>query len=320
MKSAMSTTPTTSDTPYTVVGGTRVQRGADELRGISALVLDRGSRTIRADSLERLAGCGVDEVLIVLGPAPHYDVEQLAARISNTRFLLLGNDVSAGEKINIGIHESASPLVVVLWSDNELPRLTDRVIEHMTGDDALCHVPTIWSDRSVMLPSVTAPAFHGKLFRIVPTQPGKSTNQTLFPYEYIGVYGQDRFIRLGGYDPKIRNPYWQRLDFGMRAYLWGEQILVSPELRVNAAREIPPDDTTPDAGYARFYLKNLAVKFTGDNGRLQVRALFSVVFRSGLRLSAAVRLFREVRDWVDRYRYRFVQDAGRVTELWEAHG
>lgn len=313
----MSTTRSISDVAYTIVGGTRVQQAGPDVRGISALVLDRGSRTVRGDSLERLAGAGVDEIISVLGPAPHYDVEQLAARISSARFVLLGAEVSPGEQINIGMHVSMFPLVLVLWSDNDLGKLTERALQRIRESDALCAVPTIRSDRGVVVPSVTAPAFYGTLFRTIPTQPGKRRSESLYPFDYVGVYGRDKFIGLGGFDRSIGNPYWQRLDFGLRTYLWGERIAVVPELRVEATRPLPPDDTTPDASYARFHLKNLAVRFGGDSGRIPLRYVFSFLFRSGLGPAAAVRIFRDVRSWVRANRYRFTQDARRVTELWE---
>lgn len=313
----MSTTRSISDIPYTIVGGTRVQQTGPDVRGISAVVLDRGSRTVRGESLERLVGAGVDEIVSVLGPAPHYDVEQLAARITNARFVLLGSKVSPGDQINIGVHESRFPLVLVLWSDEDPGKLTDRIMQRIREQDALCTVPTIRSDRGVVVPSVTAPAFHGTLFRTIPTQPGKHRAESLYPFDYVGVYRRDKFISVGGYDRSLSNPYWQRLDFGLRAYLWGERIAVVSELRVDATRSLPSEDTTPDGSYARFHLKNLAVKFGGDSGRIPLPHLIRFLIRSGLAPGPALRVFRDVRSWVRANRFRFVQDARRVTELWE---
>jgi len=315
----MSTTHSISDLPYTIVGGTRVQQGGSDLRHVSAVVLDRGSRTVRGESFERLMAAGVDEVISVLGPAPHYDVEQLAAKMSNVRFVLLRSEVTTGEQINIGIHISTHPQVMVLWSDSELGRLTDRAMQRIRENNALCAVPTIRSDRGVIVPSVFAPAFHGTLFRTIPTQPGKQHADTLYPFDYVGIYSKEKFTGIGGYDRSIGNPYWQRLDLGLRAYLWGERIAVVPELRVDANRPLPTDDTTPDASYARFHLKNLAVKFGGDSGRIPTRYILPFLFRSGLGPAVALRIFRDIRSWVRTNKYRFCQDARRVTELWEVN-
>lgn len=313
----MSTTPSISETPYTIVGGSRVQSSGSGVRGVSALVLDRGSRTVRLDSLKRLLDAGMDEIVLACGPAPRYDVEQLAAGLPRARFLLLQSAATPGEQVNIGLHESASRLMLVLWSDNETTEITERILSRIADTDAVCTVPTLRSDRGGIVPSVAAPAFYGSLFRTVSVQPSRSRTESLYPFDYVGIYDRERFIGLGGFDREIGNPYWQLLDFGMRCYLWGERIAVLPDFRVDATRPIPPDDVTPDQSYARFHLKNLAVKYGGDSGRMPLTGLASFIFRSGLGPVTAVRTFRRMRSWVRTNKYRFVQDARRVTELWE---
>jgi hypothetical protein len=260
---------------------------------------------------------GVDEVVTVFGPSPHYDVEQLAARVNNSRFVLLGASVSVGEQVNIGIRESVGPLCMVLWSDTEMAHLSERVLQRVRDADALCAVPTIRNERGIVIPSVSAPAFHGSHFRTIPVQPGRQTTRTLYPFDFFGVYDRERFVALGGYDASLANPYWQKLDFGVRAYLWGEQIAVVSELLIDSARPLPAEDSTPDRSYALFHLKNLAVKFAGDSGRLPLKTLVSLLLRGGLGPRSAVRAFREARAWVRQHRFRFVQDARRLTELWE---
>ena len=117
--------------------------------------------------------------------------------------------------------------MLVVWSDCEVGIITERTLERIRSIDALCSVPTIRSERGTVVPSVTAPAFYGTRFRTIPAQPGNQS-ETLYPFDYSGVYGRDRFLRSGGFDRSIVNPYWQLLDFGFRAYLWGERIAVVP--------------------------------------------------------------------------------------------
>jgi hypothetical protein len=313
----MSTTPSTSDLPYTIVGGSRVQQSGPGVRGLSLLILDRGSRTMRAEIFSRLDGAGFDEVIAVVGPAPHYDVEQMAARYSGCRFVLLASDKTPGEQVNIGMHEATHPLVLVMWSDQEAQRISDGMLQRMEEGKSVCSVPSIRGDRGSFIPSVTAPAFHGNLFRTVPGQPGKHVTRSLYPFDFVALYQREAFRNLGGYDPRITNPYWQKLDFGLRVYLWGDQISVAPDMRVDAGRPIPQENTTPDESYSRFHLKNLAVRFAGDSARLPTRRLLAFALRSGLGPVKAFSVFREIQAWVRRNRYRFVQDARRVTELWE---
>ena len=312
----MSTTPSPSELPYTVVGEASGQ--LREVRtGVSVVVLNRPGRPIRLESVQPFAECGADELVYVLGPHPHYEIEQLASRLPRTRLVLLSRDVTVGERINIGMHEARSPLVFTIWSDMEPPTLTRRIAERCAALDAVCCVPLIKSERNETVPSQIAPAFFRSLLRTIPTQPAAEASPSLYVYADTGVFDRARFDGLGGYDPAIENPYWQRLDFGFRAYLWGDRILSLPSLRVQTSRSLPADDTTPDDSYARFHLKNLAIRFVRDQGRLPLRQLLPFVLRSGLGVSEALRQFRDVRHWVARNRYRFTQDARRVTELWE---
>jgi len=312
----MSTTPSTSELPYTVVGATSGV-SAEKRIGLSVLLLNRGGRPVRVETFLPFAESGGDEVIAVLGPQPHYEVEQLAGRVPNTRFLLLSRDVTLGERINMGIREARSRHVLVLWSDMYPPAITARIVLRVRELDSLAAVPVLRNERNETVPSVIAPAFFRSLFRTVPTQPASEGAPSLCVYAETGVFDKARFEQLGGYDPLIRNPYWQRLDLGMRAYLWGEQIRVMPSLRVQTSRALPADDTTADASYARFHLKNLSIRFVRDQGRLPLRQLLPFVVRSGLGFSEAIGQFRQAREWVHEHRYRFTQDARRVTELWE---
>ncbi|MFW5717558.1 MAG: hypothetical protein ACOC2Y_03465 [Spirochaetota bacterium] len=312
----MSTTPSTSEIRYTVVG----EAGGVDQRsriGLSAVLLNRGDRPIRAELIAPFAESGVDELVVVLGPQPNYEVEQLASRIPRARFLLLSKPVTLGEQLNLGIREARSPYVLTIWSDMYAPTVSPRLVEKIREIDAVCAVPVLRTERNETIPSIIAPAFYRSLFRTVPVAPGSEGSPSLYVYGDTGVFLKDRFELLGGYDTAITNPYWQRLDFGMRAYLWGDSIRLMPSLRIQTSKPLPPDDTTPDASYARFHLKNLAIRFVRDQGRLPVRQLLPFVLRSGLGASEAVRQFRNARSWVRRNCYRFTQDARRVTELWE---
>lgn len=312
----MSSTPSPSELRYTVVGKP-VTPGSGERSGVSLLVLHRTGRPLYAESLQSCVDSGADETLVVLGPQPHYEVESLSTRLPSARFILLGREASVGDRLNVGIREARSPVALALWSDMTVPALSLRIVERVESFRAVCVVPALRNERNETMPSVIAPAFYRSYFRTIPAQPGSEGNPTLFPYADVGFFDCERFDRIGGYDPAITNPYWQRLDFGVRAHLWGERIAVLPSVRVDATRALPPEDTTPDASYARFHLKNLAIRFVRDQGRLPPRQLIPFLTRSGLGLAAGIREFRDVRAWVGAHRYRFVQDARRMTELWE---
>jgi len=120
------------------------------------------------------------------------------------------------------------------------------------------------------------------------------------------------------YDPEILNPYWQKLDFGFRAHMWGEQLLCSTSLRIRYLGEHEAEDTTPDESYGRFYLKNLAVRFDSDAGSLPLSRFLSYAGKRGGSPIARIKEFREASEWVKTHRFRFCRDARSVTELWES--
>jgi hypothetical protein len=309
----MSTTPSTSDISYTVVGERRIK----ERGSVTAIVLNRGGRQSRAEYLERLLELGVAHVITILDASPHYDIEQLASRSVFARFITLSQRTTVGNQINIAVREVTTPLFLVLWSGMEPSVLTPRVLAQVEELDALCVVPAIRTLQGEFAPTIVAPAFFGSKFRTISIQPNTSGALSLYPYAMIGVMQRSKFELIGGFDEEIENPYWQLLDFGFRSYLWGEQIAVLPSLRVNVSRDLPPEDTTPDESYARFHLKNLAIRFVRDQGRLPRVLLVPFLLRSGMSMGEAMRTFTTVRAWVRDNRYRFVQDARRVTELWE---
>lgn len=315
----MSTTHSTSEGGYTVVGGSPVEQKSENSLGLSAVVLNRRSRMTRADSLAKLVSDGLDDVVSVVGPQPQYDVEQLAKRLPSVRFLVHDRELSVGEQINMALREATRQHVLVVWDDVEVSQLTPRIVERLREVAAICVVPTVRSERGEVVPSLIGPAFFGSLLRTVPSQPTSEGTPSLFPYDYVGVYSREKLESIGGFDPSIKKPYWQKLEFGFRSHMWGEQVVCLPSFRVTTRRSPAADDVTPDADYARFHLKCLAIRFAGDSGRLPLRQLLPFVFGSGQGVVRSIREFREIREWVRKNRFRFKQDARRVTEMWEVN-
>lgn len=311
---AMSTTRSTPDQQYTIVGGA-ARSGTATLPAV--VLLNREARISRPDALAALERCGFDSVVSVEGPSPQYDVERLISSFPGTRFLILRSPLSLGAQINLALAESNARYVLVTWSSMQLRTPPKELLDRLAARSLLCAVPTIRDERSHTLPTAYAPAFYGRLLRIVPTQPSREETLSLFPHEFCGIYDRERFRLLGGYDSQITNEYWQKLDFGFRAWMWGETIASLSGFELEAPRAAPAEDTTIDEGYAIFHLKNLAIRFARDVGRLPLRKLGSYITRSGVGPIESVRRFTRIRRWVRANRYRFTQDARRVTELWE---
>jgi hypothetical protein len=172
------------------------------------------------------------------------------------------------------------------------------------------------------MPTLIAPALlpgrkRGNSIRTIPFIPEKEGLPSLYPFDGIGIYDRQRFIRLGGFDPSIKSFHWQLMDFGFRSSLWGEEIAATQLIKLAYEGAIPPEDGTAGDGYHRFFLKNLAPVFRGDYAHIPLRR-FPEYFRRRGDLIAAWEEFSAARRWVKINRYRFASDARTVMELWES--
>ena len=329
----MNTIPSTFDNPgvaendqpwgpgtYTVVGGARAVHAERHFR-LSLLLLNRSGRIFTSGFLQDLREMGFEDVLSVEELGSSCDVETLSRRHPGVRFLLLQKALSLGEIINLGIQEARATFVFVLWNDMTLlGGPPSSIMERLFKDQPLCTVPALQNLQEEVLPSLQMPTFDRKYLKILSLDPEKGGPPSLFPFDSVGIYHKERFLLSGGYDPRITNPHWQRLDFGFRAHLWGETIRCETALRAGYLGEPPVVDTSPDEDYRRFYLKNLAVRFNGDAGYIPGSRFPGYLLRGGDGFFQALREFREVRRWVNLHRFRFQFDATSITDLWEDRG
>ena len=327
-KAAMNTIPTTSKSlniPYTVIGGKKQDKIQRYPEQFTLLILNRKGRIYKQDLFQGLERLGFGEILSLESSASSFDLEHLTRKFPRVRFLQFheqkgesGNSATMGEKINIGFEEAKGRFVCVIWNDLSFKRDTipPSVFEEIQAHPKLCRVPYLEDLRGEPIPSLLGPAFYKKTLKIVPLEMGQTPSPSIYPFDYCGFYDKEKFLFSGGFDGSIANPYWQILDFGFRNFMWGEEILSLPSLRLDYNQEPPSFDTSPDGDYRRFFLKNLAVRFHSDSGELSKLKFFPFYFKSGQHFMKALNQFNEVRDWVDLNKYRFTQDAVSVTDLW----
>jgi len=284
---------------------------------LTLLVLGRGDRLFRSELLKDLEKRNIGEVLWVEGHEPSADVESLAHDFPGVRFLLLKAPCTMGERVNIGIGEAGAPLVLALWSDTRLSAVPHPLLAALEKSPVTCTVPTARNARREPIPSWQSPLGRRRRFTLSFHAPRRSGERTLYPYDFCGIYNREKFAQSGGYDPGIASPYWQKLDFGFRTILWGERLEGSTDYSLTYTGAPPEEDTTPDAGYKLFWLKNVAVRIRRDAGVLPALRAFEYMARSDTGPLDAMREFRAVRAWVRTHRYRFRRDARDIVERWE---
>ncbi len=313
----MNTTASISDSKpgYTVIPSGEIDRAPFE--GITVVLLSRGGRPFRKEQILKLSQLKVDEILSIENPGK--ELENLSGSVPELKCIIMPGHLSTGEQINIAIRESSGSHVLVMWDDMDLQIVgkTGRLFSAASEQQALCSVPVLMNSSKDSIPIRLAPVFSGKKLEVIPLGSVKNETPTLYPFDYCGIYNRKKYLLTEGFDPEIRSPYWQKLDFGFRAFLWGESIQCYTGIKIAYQNEIPNDDITIDSSYKRFFLKNLALNFKGDSCQLSARSIFRFHMQSGMSIFNSLRDYKNILNWVNRNRFRFQMDPYSLTELWE---
>ena len=316
----MSITPSTSSAvpvPYTVIGGARWDRVRRYSHDLTFLVLSRGDRLFRGALLAELQALGAGGILWIGGPDVSYDLESHAREFPEVRFLVLSGPATPGARVNVGISEARAPRVFCLWSDARVSSLPSALVARLDAETAVCAVPIARNAQGEVMPTLQAPKLAKGRLSLDWRAPSRDAERTLFPFDYSGIYHGERFARLGGFEPTLTNPHWQKLEFGFRANLWGESVRCLTGLGITYTGQPPADDATPDDSYKRFWLRVLAVRLNRDGGVLPGWRLPEYMARSDTGPLYAVKEFRAAREWVRRNRYRYRLDPRDLVAGWE---
>jgi hypothetical protein len=284
---------------------------------MTLLILGRGDRLFKSEMLKDLLARALGEILWVEGAESSVDVEPLARDFPQVRFLLVTEKSTAGDRVNIGIDESRAPMVLVSWSDTRLAAFPPDLPGSVEKSGALCTVPVSRTALNEPIPTWQAPLWRKRRFSMAYHVPRTDGERILFPFDYCGLYNRLKFAQTGGYDPAIANAYWQKLDFGLRCFLWGERLLGSLRMSLTYTGSPQEEDATPDEGYKRVWLKNLAVRLRREMGVLPAWRLLDYMMHSDTGPLYAIREFRIARHWVHTHRFRFRRDPHDLVDGWE---
>jgi hypothetical protein len=326
----MNTIPITfnQDFPsYTVIGG----RESAHSTGLSVVLLNRGGRYARRGIFHDLEKTGFDNVVSVEPEPVHYDLDELSARFPFVKFLLPHKKISLGEQINLAVSEIDTPLFFVLWNDLKMVAggTAQRMAERLTrpaetnGNGKgkskfmrLCTVPVIQNAHLDTIPTLIAPVIRQKKIQTCFLNPTCEGLYSLYPFDGIGIYDKERFIKLGGFDGTINNSFWQLMDFGFRAYLWGEEISLSQTMKFSYEASVPTEDDSTDGDYSRFYLKNIAPVFRNDCAYLPVSRFPGFLFKANKGIFGAWDDFSESRRWVNTNSFRWHCNPKTIASHW----
>lgn len=304
--------------PHTIVGG-KTRKTDENEEDLTVILLNRGGRYYRSAVFQNLENAGFTSIISIELSREPYDIENLSIRFPSVKFLVPLETVTVGEMINTGMAETDAARVFVVWNDMRVSAsgTPQRLMEKIKESDRLCTVPLLTSPKMEVLPLQMVPALNGNTFQVEPMPCIRDGSPTIYPFDFTGIYNRKKFIRLGGYDHTIKNPYWQNLDMGFRAHLWGEKIQLATSFRLSYEEAVPREDITADYSYMKFFLKNLAPVRRQDEAYLPLSRFFSYAARSGVGFVNSWNDFKTVRSWVRTNRFRFIQAAPEMVSAWE---
>jgi hypothetical protein len=286
---------------------------------------------------------GFERILSIEERDPDVDLSSWAAAYPFVRFILLNKPLPVGSQINLAAAELAAlngGYFFVLRKDCRLEPLSAELIMATVKEAGdLCSVPFMFDKHGTALPTQPLVEFSSGILRTRMAVPGGGSWH-LFPFEGIGVYNRDLFVRLGGFDNSITDEYWQLMDFGLRAHTWGERIrtigrevgsggeggddgnrsIIEDTVRITRGAVPAKHALFIGESYRRFYLKNLSPVYRLDAAYLPLRRFPFFLFKSGIPIPDAWDEFAVARAWVSLNAYRWKCDVHTLIKNWGQNG
>lgn len=304
------------DDAFTLVGDPRNPAATPARSACTLIVLNRSPRLLRHEAFGELANAGYGGVISVEPRTDAWSVESLVRDLPGVAFLLPHESDNIGAMINRAASRVTTDYFLVTWSTLDLSAGADSIVAFARRSGTLCCVPFLRSERGESLPVLTAPVVKRRSVRVIMLPVRGDRPRTLLPYDFVGCYHTGRFSDLGGFDTAIASPYWQRIEFGFRANLWGQTISFAPGFRASYRRMPEPEDQTGGPDYARVFARMLLPRVTEQGAEIRASRLPEFVVRSGVGVAPALRIWSEARAWVASHRHHFVTDARHLVHAW----
>lgn len=302
---------------YTVLGGTEDVPSVK--LPIAVILLNTGIGGLyRAKILDNLIKNGFCSIVSIDKTDDNYNIEDFARLSPCVKFIVPHTPVSVGDMINLGMAEVEAENVLVINDSIHINSMliSHNIIEKYVNGKNVCLVPRLVNAQRQQLPVRFSPIVENAVLKAMPSALISDGVPTLYPFDFVGIYNKERFIKLGGFDHTITTPYWQKMDFFVRAWLWGDSVLMTPLFQLAYDDVVSVENSTPDKSHLRFFLKNCAPKFAGNRCYIPISKFFQYKNRSGSTFSEAYKHFREARRWVEKNKYRFKQDVSMLLTSW----
>ena len=230
----------------------------------------------------------------------------------------LEENVTEGDMLNLAMSQSKYKNVLVLQEEQctQNFNFTAANAKKFIEKNVFCICPRLINASYSSINVRFSPCVEKSKFVVREENLFTEWSKTLYSADLSGFYNLDKYVALGGIDCTILSEYWQKLDLFLRAWLWGEETLLSQSLSLCYGETLVNQNKTADETYMRFYLKNLLPVFKSDHAYIPVKSFFKFNSRSPYNFVDSVNLFNDARQWVLKNQYRFKTDCAGLVANW----
>lgn len=278
----------------------------EETLSVGMIAVDDGEAL--ATAIEDLAVFARYWTLHVIMYEEQGRIPELRSRFPDVTFIVFTEPASFGTMANAMANECYTTFFFLTRSDLRCVDYdVEGAIQLLHRSDKPAAVTPILSNRlGERIPVVQAPMLRDGMIDPISFLPTGSTVPTLYPFLGVGLYERALFQRLRGFDELVESEYWQQLDFGLRAWLYGYPIFNFPGLSCTFfGRQFIIEDRSEREGIKRVHTKALGVRQM--NGKNYPK-------RAGRYADSHV--LAEVKKRLALYKTDFLQ----LVELWKAPG
>ncbi len=289
--------------------------------GISFVILSRGTKIFREDLFEFLSNFDfIREIISIEKQSNRSSLQFISESYGKLKFILLSDDLNSGEKVNLAMKESSCDFVFVLQSDMYLlnPFWIPNIFDEIVKKNVLLVGGEFFDKEEEMIPSIFLPSIdEQQKFKVILVNSEKDYEKTLITMDYCGLYSKEKFLQLGGFDGRIQNEYFQRIDFGLRAIYFGEHVYIYRKLRIQYTALNSPENLTKNKSFLIFLLKNYVPIFVGNGVVFSFLRFCKICLKYKINPFLFQKEFKEIKSEIAKNSLRFKGDLKSAIELWE---
>ncbi|MCR5732777.1 MAG: hypothetical protein K6G51_07570 [Sphaerochaetaceae bacterium] len=204
-----------------------------------------------------------------------FEEENLAEIYPDVTFIVFRNLTTIGAMLNSIANVSYSSYLLVTRTDTQLVSFDGEALFSIMekSEKPAIITPILFNCDMEIMNSLRRPYILGKEIEPkaeVPSIDNNSLHKNLYPIFGIGLYERALFQRMRGFDEEIISDYWQLLDYGIRANLFGNPVYTTSALAFRFYEKHSfIEDNMSCEGIERCYTRALSIRHINGKNILQ---------------------------------------------------